>query len=116
MSHQCIADAFAPVEAAYRSKVLEATWGHLALKRNTTYKGRIVYGVGCFGSDHLNPTALFCEFEGVDSSPWFFDALQEFIQEQKTEEGCVYEFKGYVRNYVFKGNVKLLLDTNKRVI
>lgn len=99
MSHQCIADAFAPVEADYKAKVQAATWGHLAPVKGKTYEGRIVYAIGCFGDDPLNPIALVCDFDGLDSSPWFFDAMAEFIGSGKNKVGCVYEFTGTFRNY-----------------
>lgn len=106
-------DAFIPAEIEYRAQVMANTWGHLAPKKGKTYRGRIVYAVGCFGSDHLNPTAIVSEFEGLDESPWFFDALTEFIGEQGGEPGCVYECKGTFRNYEFKGSVRCLLNANE---
>ena len=78
MSSQTIADAFEPALMRYKTEVMKQTWGHLAPKRNRTYKGHMVFVVGCFGSDHLNPTAIECEFEGLDSSPWFFDHLEYY--------------------------------------
>jgi len=112
MSAQTIHDAFCEVDARYKAAVMADTWGHLAPKKNKTYKGRIVYAVGCFGNDSLNPTALFCEFSGLDSSPWFFEAMADFISKQENEEGCVYEFVGTFRNYEFKGRIKTLLNAN----
>lgn len=108
-----LANAFAPVEAAYKVKMMEATWGHLAPKRNTTYCGRLIFAVGCFGSDPLNPIPIVCEFEGLDSSPWFYEAVQSFMQAQKTKEGCVYEFRGSFRNYAFRGKIRKVLDANQ---
>jgi hypothetical protein len=108
MSHQCIADAFAPAEARYKSLVLANTWGHLAPRKNRTYKGYAIYALGCFGDDHLNPTALECEFKGLDSSPWFFDALMEFLGAQEGETGGVYRFDGTFRNYNFHGTIQQL--------
>lgn len=106
-------DAFAPHEARYRSQVMQETWGHLAPKKNKRYKGRIVYAVGCFGSDHLNPYPTFCEFDDLDSSPWFYHSLIEFLENQENEPGCIYEFVGTFRNYEFVGQRRLLIDTNK---
>lgn len=103
-------DAFAPVEAKYREAVMVDTFGHLAPKKNYTYRGRIVYAVGCFGNDPLNPTVLACDFGDLHSSPWFFDHLMEFVREQKGEVGCVYEFNGSFRNYVFRGKHRLVLN------
>jgi len=113
MSHQCIADAFAPAIAEYRSQVLKATWGHLAPSKNMAYYGHITFAVGIFGSDDLNPTALECEFanrdgESLDSSPWFYDAIMELMQSLKCEAGGVYHFEGSFCNYEFKGKYRRL--------
>lgn len=113
--------AFAPIEAKYRSQVQAATWGHLAPKKNRTYKGRIVFAFGCLGDDHLNATVLFLEFkasgkphEELDSSPWLYEHMIDFLNEQPHEGGCVYEFVGTFRNYEFKGQIRKVLDPNKK--
>jgi hypothetical protein len=106
-------DAFAEIDAKYRLQMQVETFGHLAPKKNKTYKGRIVYAIGCFGDDRLNPTAIYCEFEGLSSSPWFFDAMQEFLSSNDCKEGYVYEFVGTLRNYTFEGKIKTLLNANK---
>ena len=103
MSAQTFAEAFAPVEAENRRIVAVNTWGHLAPRRDKTYRGHITFAVGCFGDDPLNPTALSCEFQGLDSSPWFFDAMAEFFSNLKLEPGGVYRFQGTFRNYCFRG-------------
>lgn len=110
MSAQTMADAWAPIEANYRAKVYEATWGHLAPRKNKSYRGHIVFALGCFGNDHLNPTVLECEI-GLDSSPWFFDALIEFLESLGGHEGGVYRWDGTFRNYIFKGTVNRLILT-----
>lgn len=119
MSAQTIYEAFAPAEARYKEAVMFDTWGHLAPKKNQAYKGRIVYAVGCFGSDNLNPTAIVFDFGELDSSPWFFEKMAEFLSDQKEnlrKEGCVYEFTGSFRNYQFKGRTRLLLDCNAKTV
>lgn len=117
MSAQTMAEVFAPVEAHYRQQVLKETWGHLAPKRNKKYRGFIVFAIGCYGSDYLNPTVLSCELEGLSDSPWFFDALMEWLSSHqhcssigededkdcKFKIGHVYRFNGYFRNYEFVG-------------
>jgi hypothetical protein len=112
MSAQTIADVFVPVEAKYKAEVMANTFGHLAPKKNRTYKGRVVYAVGCFGNDDLNPTTLVCDFKGLDSSPWFYNTLMEFIGKQKFEPGCAFEFKGTFRNYEFKGTITMINNFN----
>lgn len=114
MSAQTISDAFAPVEAKYRSEVMIATWGHLAPSKRKSYKGYIVFAVGCY--DPLNPVVLECEFIGLQDSPWFFDALNDFIsadqsdicQNRKFLEGGVYRFDGTFKDYEFKGSFQRL--------
>lgn len=100
-------DAFAEVEAHYRAQVLKETWGHLAPRKNKAYKGHITFALGCFGSDDLNPTVLSCELN-IDSSPWFFDAMIEFLQSLGGEAGGVYRWDGTFKNYEFKGTVRRL--------
>lgn len=120
-----LAEAFAPIDAHYRSEVLKNTWGHLAPYKNRTYRGRIVFAVGCFGSDDLNPTVIDCEMRNptlgsLDSSPWFYDALSEFLGDMVTlgrdgddepeviEAGGVYRWEGALKNYEFRGTVRRL--------
>lgn len=107
MSAQTMLDAFAPVEARYRAQVLEDTWGHLAPRKNKAYRGHVIFALGCFGSDALNPTVLVCEI-GLDGSPWFFDALIDFCHSLGGEEGGVYRWDGAFRNYEFTGMVRRL--------
>jgi hypothetical protein len=99
-------DAFARAEAHYHAQVSQATWGHLAPLRNKRYSGHIVFALGCFGSDDLNQTALSCELDGLDASPWFFDAMTEFLQSLGGEAGGVYRWDGTFKNYEFKGTVR----------
>lgn len=122
-----MADAFAPIEAQYREDVARDTWGHLAPEKNKTYRGRVVYAIGCFGSDELNPTVIASDFDDLPSSPWFYEALHEYVdsiswepgraypkRKGHGEQGCVYEWTGTLRNYKFRGSARLLLDANER--
>lgn len=116
MSHQCIADAFAEVEARFKEEVMEDTWGHLAPLKNRVYRGRVVYAVGCFGTP--NPNIIVSEFKTcdgkeLDGSPWFYNSIHDFINTLPHEAGCVYEFKGTFRNYQYNGTVKLIKDFNQ---
>jgi hypothetical protein len=106
-------EAFAPAMAEYHATVMTATWGHLAPSKNKTYSGHLTFAVGIFGSDNLNPIVLECEFknrsgEELDSSPWFYDAMMDFMQSLETEAGAVYRFVGTFRNYKFKGTIQRL--------
>lgn len=108
MSNATFADAFAPADSRFKAAVMQQTWGHLAPRKHRTYRGHIVFAVGCFGSDDLNPTTLECDLGDLDNSPWFFNALIEFLQSLETEAGGVYRWEGTFRNYGFVGNVRRL--------
>lgn len=116
--------AFAPAEARHKQAVLADTWGHLAPKRNATYRGFIRFAAGCFGSDDINPVPLACELKSgsseLNSSPWFYDALTDLLSDWAADgrygdekklpvnwpivkEGGVYEWRGTFRNYEFDG-------------
>lgn len=110
-------DTLAKAEAPYIRAVFNETWGHLAPKRNKTYKGRIVYAIGCYDSGHLNPTPITVELPGMDDSPYFYEAINEWLQdieEEFREEGCVYEVVGHFKNYKFVGAINLILNTELR--
>lgn len=94
--------------------VFNETWGHLAPVRNKKYVGRIVYAIGCFDSGNYNPTPITVELAGLDDSPYFYEAINEWLQdleEDYRKEGCIYEFTGVFKNYKFVGEIKLLLST-----
>lgn len=108
MSAQTIQDAFAPVYAEYQMCVIEDTWGHLAPIRNKKYRGHIVFAAGQYDCGDLNPTAIESEFDGLENSPWEYEAVTNFMRVQKVECGKVYRFDGYFRNYKFVGTVRQL--------
>lgn len=126
MSHQNLADAFAPAEAHYKAQVMQETWGHLAPKKGKTYTGRIVYTMGVYDGGDINPTIIVCDFPGLPDSPWFYEHLGDFIdsiswepardypkRQGHGEVGCVYEWRDTLKNYDFKGSVRLVFDANK---
>lgn len=106
MSAQTMTDAFAPVEAHYRAKAMQATWGHLAPRKNKSYRGYIAFALGCYDCGHLNPTPLACEFKGLDDSPWFYQAVNEFLESLGGKAGEVYRWEGIFRNYEFTGTLQ----------
>lgn len=112
------------IEAMNREIVLKQTFGHLAPKKNTTYRGHVVWSLGVFGSEYLNPTVLECELGELQSSPWFFDALMDFLgkihdnkpngefwsvhERRDATEGRIFRWDGTFRNYTFCGKVREL--------
>ena len=115
MSHQALADAFIPAEAAYKVAVQKHTWGHLAAIKNKTYRGFILFA----DSAYDGPVLLDSNFKGLDDSPWLYDAMIGFMHDYLTgrivenQYGRVFRFDGTLRNYEFKGTVKLVVGTEK---
>ena len=113
MSAQTMAEVFAPVEARYHAQILKETWGHLAAVKNRKYTGHITWALGCYGDENLNPTILEAELKGsdgklLDGGPWLFDAMIDFLHSHSTEEGAVFRFDGFFRNYEFVGSIRRL--------
>jgi hypothetical protein len=118
-----LADVGALIEADNRRIVMAATWGHLAPERNKTYRGHIVWALGIHGSDYLNPMVLELEMGELPSSPWFYEAMQDFLSEVHREKngkywscsereaetsGRIYRWDGSFRNYSWCGKVRQL--------
>jgi len=97
-----MAEAFAPAEAKYRSQVLHATWGHLAATEGVKHPGTILFAHGEYG----DIVPLRADFPTVNDSPWFFDAMSDYIDRQvmrRKNPGTIYRFSGY---YVLQKNGK----------
>jgi len=90
-------------ELAQKEELQYATFGHLAPRKNKTYKGHIVWALGCLGDDHLNPTILDFKLGSLSSSPWFFNSASDFLSTISSESGTVWRWEGTFRNYKFIG-------------
>lgn len=104
------------IEYDMRKRVVEETWGHLAPEKGVTYTGFITYAVGCYDSGDLNPTPLAVNLGKLSSSPWSYDAINEWLSDLPREyrkEGCVYRWDGSFLNYKLTGRITLITDTNK---
>lgn len=75
-------------------KVQGATWGHLKA-RPGAHRGYMIFTRGEYG----DLISIASDFEGVSSSPWFYQAQQDFIGDQTgLEGGKIYIFAGlYIR-------------------
>lgn len=82
-------DAFSQSKA---SAVREDTWGHLKAKPRHHHEGAMIFALDEYGG---RVTSLHSEFSGVGSSPWFYQAHQDFMSEHAAEPGMVYVFRGY---------------------
>lgn len=98
------------IENDNREAAMADTWGHLAPVKNRTYKGRVVFAIGCYDSGDLNPTPLVVEFKGLPDSPWLYGAINTFLQDMPEEfkAGEVHEWKGTFRNYTWEGESTLV--------
>lgn len=89
--------AFGPAEAEYRERVYVSTWGHLAPKPQTTYTGWVVFTLSCFG----NITVIDWKLGELDSSPWFYRDLHDFVDRQidkhQIDPGQVWRWDGTFR-------------------
>lgn len=100
-----LAEAFAPIQAVYKERVMRDTWGHLAPKIGTVYTGWILFGTNAFGS--MNPQLLDAEFKSgktvMDSSPWSYEDIENYLDKRVDRKnfkpGCVYKFEGTYRIY-----------------
>lgn len=107
-------DAMLPAEQWHRENVMRETWGHLAPKRNKSYRGFITFAIGCYDSGELNPTVLACELDELEDSPWLYDELNDWLQStsDQYQVGCVYRFVGKFRNYQFVGETVKVFDSS----
>ena len=112
-------DTLAGIDYHNHREQLKDTWGHLAPVKNRTYRGRIIYAMGCYDSGELNPTPLLCELGDLSSSPWFYEAIHKWLQnlpEDHRGEGKVMEWSGTFRNYKLNGVIRQLLDANVKAL
>jgi hypothetical protein len=100
---QSWAETFAPIEARDRQRVLSDTWGYLAPEKNTTYKGQILFCKSEYKSGSIS--LISSKFDGLDSSPWFYDSIYEYLNSlDYLEYGEVYKIDATLRNYRWWGN------------
>jgi hypothetical protein len=85
-----MADAFAPIEAKYYNEVMANTFGHLAPEPNTKHNVSILF---CWG-DYGDIIPIKMESTTLEDSPWFYDHMQTFIEDNAKEQGRVYRFEG----------------------
>ena len=100
-----IIDAYAERK---EQQVLQDTWGHLAPKKGKSYKGTMIYAHGVYGDIVL----LYATFEKLNSSPWLFEAMQEYLGGHCEDEG-IYKWEGCFEKldegcYCFGGEIKKL--------
>lgn len=82
-----VVDAFAQRK---HQNVMDETWGHLAPKQENVYQGHILFAHGCFGDIVI----IAYSFEGLDDSPWLYDDLCSFVNDNVKDQGHVFLWKG----------------------
>jgi hypothetical protein len=98
-------EVFAPIQAHNRQAVLAKTWGHLAPKKNVSYKGKILFCVSGYG--YTGTAIIDYNFENLEDSPWLYDAMNDYINKwEGMEDGCVYILNVTFRNFRFYGQPK----------
>ncbi|MCE5332746.1 MAG: hypothetical protein LLF95_11490 [Bacteroidales bacterium] len=95
----------------YKAIVQAQTFGHLAPKPQTEYKGFILFTLTCFGETCI----IEFIFDGLEASPWFNTDIIEYIGDYTDalpddKDFGVYRFEGAYKkfkngNHKFKGKV-----------
>ena len=88
-------DAFLPAMAVQKTRVMHDTWRHLLPEKGREYPGTMLFTKGEYG----DCISIKSEFKGLPSSPWFYDAQQDFIFEQAKDKGVLYWFEGKFRRW-----------------
>lgn len=91
-----------------KQQALQDTFGHLAPKKERSYKGYMIWAYGWYGDIVL----LGSGFKNLSNSPWLFAAMQEYIGENLDGEG-IYKWEGHFEKldeecYCFGGKIKRL--------
>jgi hypothetical protein len=86
------------IDTVRAANVNKDTWVHLAPKPLATYEGYIVFAVGEYGETVVVKSHFRSEKAGVlNSSPWYYQDEQDFVQSKRTAVG-IYRFEGtYVK-------------------
>ena len=101
-----VIDAF---QESKQETVMKNTWGHLAPIKTKKYYGFIIFTLG----EYRNYCCIKSDFKNLNSSPWYYDDLNNFMYKQslKKPTGYVYKFIGYYikfknDNFRFTGKIK----------
>jgi hypothetical protein len=73
-----------------KEEVMEDTWGHLRAKQGTMYTGYVIFTLTAFG-DYVT---IDYDFKDLDSSPWLYDNVYDFVVRKAKDKGKIYKFTG----------------------
>ena len=101
---------------SYGQAVLANTWGHLAPKKNTTYRGKAIIMKSTHGE--YGSGSLVLDYDlGEISGPYTHSDLIGIlgsIELPETDEICLYEVSVTFRNYVYYiGKPRKIFDYEK---
>jgi len=102
---QHIAEIMADYNEVQRQKVLGATFGHLAAKKDKQYRIKILFSESSYGSQgtSLIDTKLM---NGLDDSPWLYDSILERLNKATKRKPGVYVINGIIKNYRIIGKAQ----------
>lgn len=109
-----LADIGAQIANDAFNQVTRETFGHLAPVHRRVYQGEVLFANADIAGE--GQPIIRTDFPGLDSSPWFYDALTEYFGElasKKLKPGTVAKWTGtYVLfkngNSRFSGKVRAL--------
>lgn len=111
-----MASICATIEADAKCRVMHETFGHLAVEPGSKpFPGSFLFIYGEYGDF----PCIESNFPGVEDSPWFFDAMNEYIwgkikdKGPASEKGRVYRFTGTYR--MFKNGVSRFSGKVKKI-
>lgn len=106
-------ETLASIEAHQKAVAISQTWGHLAPKPQTEYKGTIIFTLTAFGETCL----IDFNFEDLEASPWLNLDILDYITAHTNKckkDFAVFKWNGMYKkfkngNFKFKGTFKEIL-------
>lgn len=109
-----LADIGALITNDARNQAVRETFGHLAPVHRRVYQGEVLFANADIAGE--GQPIIRTNFPGLDSSPWFYDALTDYFQRvaiRKLKPGTVAKWTGTYMlfkngNSRFSGKVAVL--------
>ena len=103
-AEETIGPLYAP-GGAYKEAVMQDTWGHLAPKKNITYRGTILITKSGYGGS--DGKLIDMCWDNLGDSPWLFAFVNTWIRDNREQlkiDGT-YKLKTTFRNYRMWGKI-----------
>lgn len=103
---------FAEHEARARAEVLWNTFGHLEAEPGRTYQGWMLFARSAYESGNVFP--IDTGFAGMNGGPFFYEHMNEWLDDNAPKEVGVYRWEGAYRvfkngGYRFTGRIATVL-------